>query len=650
MARFVLFPGRHHLVTRFQAVYLRGLAEGDQAKDLPSPGFGTAYPAPDPATIVWAVTSANHQNTKRNPVAYDRREAAIERFSLQEGLRSLVVPVFDTAHTDRFAEVTLKSVESVLGRRLTPQDTIVACSTPEVAALYETMGFEIALVEADPAFSIAAPVPEAAGVTLSAHATPAAGSAGAVATASAAGAVSATSNASTVHSAIADPGGDVRGDTAPSATASSATGPGEGAADRAASPERPWDVLLRLAAGDPAWRGLAHPATLDVYDRYRLDEQVAMVVNDPVVGEEGGLTTTRDYRTYAEAFEASAERKWDMVRRHVRPGRIVDIGCGAGAVLALADRESTLRESDLIGVEVARHLYEECVHRKAQGWFTNPNVYFYCRNVLGGAVFPPRSIDTTLTFALTHEIWSYGKRMSSLRAFAEAIYEHTVPGGVWINSDVCGPDGRDRQVRLTLQGAPTHRPPAGAPATTPMPTAAATLTPTVAATAPAPTAGPTADPSAAVTANPAAAVASLEGLSRDEIAALVEALPTRARLDRFAADFHFPLAYKDLGDPSDPGAVEIALGDAMEFLTHKDYPDNWLSEAHEQFCGLEFADWKALLTDVGFEVDPSSHAWRNDWIVDNRIRPYAQLSTLDGAPLDWPDTHVLLVARRPLNT
>ncbi|WP_432837241.1 class I SAM-dependent methyltransferase [Dactylosporangium sp. CA-092794] len=506
MAPFVLFPGRHHLLTRFQGLYLRGLAEDAVARD---------------ATIVWAVTSANHQNTKRNPVAYDRREAAIERFSAQEGLRSLVVPVFDTAHTERFAEVTLKSVESVLGRRLTPQDTVVACSTPEVAALYAALGFRIAAVEADPALERA--------------------------------------------------------------------------------PERPWDVLLRLAAGDRSWRDLAHPATVDVFDRYRLDEQVALVVNDPVVGEEGGLTTTRDYRTYAEAFEASAERKWELVKRHVRPGRIVDVGCGAGAVLALADREPALRESDLIGVEVARHLYEECVHRKAQGWFTNPNVYFYCRNVLGGAVFAPRSIDTTLTFALTHEIWSYGERMASLRAFAEAIYEHTVPGGVWINSDVCGPDGRDRTVRLSLQGAP------GA-------------------------AGP------------------LDGLTRDEVAALVEGLSTRARLDRFAADFHFPVPFKDLADVSDPGAVEIALGDAMEYLTHKDYPDNWLSEAHEQFCGLEFADWKALLTDVGFEVDAASHSWRNDWIVEHRIRPFAQLSTVDGAPLDWPDTHILLVARRPLNT
>lgn len=499
--RFVLFPGRHHLLTRFQADYLRDLA-GD--------GGGPA------ATIVWAVTSANHQNTKRNPIGYDRRQAAIERFSVAEGLRSLVVPVFDTAPTDRFAEVTLKSVEAVLGRRPAPADTIVACSTAEVAAMYEALGFTIAPVEAGEE-----PVPP-----------------------------------------------------------------------------RPWDVLVRLATGDPSWRRLAHPASLDVYDRYRLDQQVRMVVNDPVVGEEGGLTATRDYRTYADAFEASAERKWALVRNHVRPGRIVDVGCGAGAVLGLADREPALRESDLIGVEVARPLFEECVHRKAQGWFTNPNVYFYCRNVLGGAVFPARSVDTTLTFALTHEIWSYGERLDAVRRFARAIYEHTVPGGVWINSDVCGPDGRDRRVRLAL------RPDDGA--------------------------------------NPD----EVRPLGDDrKVAAYVEALSTRSRLDQFAADFHFPLPYT----PTDDG-VEIALGDAMEFLTHKDYADNWLSEAHEQFCGLEFADWTALLTDVGFEIDPASRAWRNDWIVQHRIAPVAALATVRGERLAWPATHVLLIARRPVNT
>ena len=501
MTRYLLFPGRHHLLTRFQAAYLRELAA-------------------DGARTVWAVTSANHSNTRRNPIAYHRREAAIERFSVLEGLPSLVVPVFDTAPTDRFADVTVKNVEASLGLSLDPDNTVVACSTPEVAELYEKLGFRIAGVEAD----------------------------------------------------------------------------------RDPQPERPWDVLLRLAAGDPAWRELAHPATLDVFDRYGLADLVRTVVNDPVVGDEGGLTTTRDYRTYAEAFEEAAARKWDLVREHVRPGRIVDIGCGAGAVLALADREPALRESDLIGVEVARPLYEECVHRKAQGGFTNPNVFFYCRNVLGGAVLPARSVDTTLTFALTHEIWSYGNRLDSVRRFAEAIYQHTVPGGVWINSDVCGPDEPDRTVLLRL--------------------------------------------STSDGANPAAARTDLGRLDREEVSRYVGGLSTRARLDQFAVDFRFPLPYEAVDEDS----VRIRLADAMDFLTRKDYVDSWLSEAHEQFCGLSYGDWAALLREVGFELAQPSHAWSNRWIVDNRLSPVAQLSTVDGEPLTWPVTHVLLVARRPVNS
>jgi SAM-dependent methyltransferase len=496
--QFVLFPGRHHVLTRFQADYLRRW-----------PGV----------TIVWPVTSANHENTKRNPVPYHRREAAIERFSVLAGLRSVVVPVFDTAPTDRFAEVTLKNITVATGLDLTPSNTVVACSTPQVAGLYEALGFEIAGVEAEQ-----------------------------------------------------DP-----------------------------EPARPWDVLLQLAAGDEGWRELAHPATVDVFDRYRLVESVRTVVNDPVVGDEGGLTPTRNYRTYVEAFADSAARKWQLVEQHVRPGRIVDIGCGAGAVLELADREPALRESDLIGVEIARHLYEECVHKKAQGVFANANVFFYRRNVLGGAIFPPRSIDTTLTFALTHEIWSYGDRWAALRKFAQAIYDHTAPGGVWINSDVCGPDGRDRPVRLILDRTDGE--------------------------------------------NPATVRRDLAHLTTEEIASYVGGLSTRARLDQFAVDFRFPFSYTPAGE-----AVELTKGAAMDYLTRKDYADNWLSETQEQFCGLEYADWKSLLADVGFEVDPASGTSRNDWIIDNRIAPTATLTATDGTPLEWPVTHVLLVARRPLNT
>ena len=37
---------------------------------------------------------------------------------------------------------------------------------------------------------------------------------------------------------------------------------------------------------------------------------------------------------------------------------------------------------------------------------------------------------------------------------------------------------------------------------------------------------------------------------------------------------------------------------------------------------------------------------RNEWIVEHRLTPCARLEAPDGDPLHWPDTNVLLVARR----
>jgi hypothetical protein len=85
-------------------------------------------------------------------------------------------------------------------------------------------------------------------------------------------------------------------------------------------------------------------------------------------------------------------------------------------------------------------------------------------------------------------------------------------------------------------------------------------------------------------------------------------------------------------------------------LTHKDYVDNWLSESHERFCALEYKDWRQLLEAVGFELEPVSGPWRNHWIVEHRLAPCARLEIPAGDSLAWPETHVLLVARRPLNS
>ncbi|GEA87052.1 class I SAM-dependent methyltransferase [Cellulomonas cellasea] len=512
--RHVLLPGRHHLVTRFQTAYLHALLGGELADSAGEPVVCDLD-----ANVVWAVTSATHSGTRRNPLPAHRREAMIERVTAVEGLPSLVAPVADVPPSPRFARTVLGSVELSTGVTATPLDTVVACSTPEVAAMYADLGFRVVPVE--------------------------------------------------------DACDDV--------------------------PERPWDVLELLAAGDERWRDLAHPEVVHFYDRYRLDAAITLIHEDPTVSTEGDLTTTRDYRTYTAAFDDASDRKWEQVAPFVEPGRVVDLGCAAGGLLERAARDPRLAESDLYGVDVSRHLVAEAEHRRAQGVFANPNVFFAQRNLLRSPVFPAASVSTTLTVALTHEISSYGAGRSDLELLAKRIYEHTAPGGVWVCSDVLGPLDGDRLVHLELDGD-----------------------------------GASARP------------VDLSGWTREAVAAHVAALSPAERLVQLAQDF--PALSGGGCDVRwvDGGVAELTLRAAAEFLYTRDYVDSWLSECHERFCDMTWPDWVALLEGVGFTVDPVSGPWRNEWLVENRLSVGAALrDPSTGEPVEWPDTHVTFVARRP---
>lgn len=139
----VLFPGRHHAITAFQVDFLQRLLAGRIVH------AGEPVIMATDAVVIWPVTSANHAGTRRNPLPGHRREALIERISATEGLAGLVVPVPDVPHHPRFAELVLTTVATVLSHRSAPdpERTVVACSTPEVAASYRELGYTVIGVE-----------------------------------------------------------------------------------------------------------------------------------------------------------------------------------------------------------------------------------------------------------------------------------------------------------------------------------------------------------------------------------------------------------------------------------------------------------------------------------------------------------------------
>jgi hypothetical protein len=89
---------------------------------------------------------------------------------------------------------------------------------------------------------------------------------------------------------------------------------------------------------------------------------------------------------------------------------------------------------------------------------------------------------------------------------------------------------------------------------------------------------------------------------------------------------------------------------SVEYMTKKDYIDNWESEMHEEFAYWSFADWKNALRSVGFIVKEASHTYTNEWIVKNRWENKVALFRRHNdllIPLPYPPTTAVLVAQKP---
>ncbi len=525
----ILFPGRHHLLTSFQLEYLTSTIEGDQGSlvDVNGKPLGISDSID---TVIWAVTSANHSGTRRNPLPLNRREVAIERFAEQLAGQSFVYGIDDMGSTKRFAEYVIKKIEVDSNGQhvLTPENTIVACSTPQVITMYEALGFRILPVE------LANRITETYCAT------------------------------------------------------------------------RPWEFveqIVEIAAqgGDSSkdesiLRGVAK-ASRNLFSKYGYWQKIAHLFADPLLGSDGDLTATRDYNTYVKSFDEGADRKYALIKDLVVPGRIVDIGCCTGSVIKTLADDPIYAESDFYGIEVVRRLYDECVHRKANGYFGDRNVFFYQRNAAENKVFHDNSVNTFTTFSLTHEIESYQGR-ETLERFIELLHDQLAIGGSWINVDVVGPENKDEVVYMWLNDSDGNN---------------------------------------------------------DDIGKMHPLeLSTFSRFLRFAEDFRKSEDYK-VGygveevelDGRRERMIKLRMQDAYEFITKKDYTDNWESEMHETFGFFNFNDWQEAARKAGFTVSSQSHTFANPWIVKNRWQGHVRFySAADLSEISYPATTMVLVGAK----
>jgi trans-aconitate methyltransferase len=390
--------------------------------------------------------------------------------------------------------------------------------------------------------------------------------------------------------------------------------------------ETPIELLKKVVAVGEGWatnpelRQKLSPATFDLWQDFPdVPRRILRLWRDPLLTDNGDLTESRDYAAYAYGMgnREIIELKYRDVKEAIVPGKIVDEGCADGALLALIARD--FPDSDLIGIEITGEFIARCRERQRAGDFGGSFVFFHQRNITQ-PIFEANSVDCTLCNATLHELWSYGDRAETLHAYFGMKYEQTAANGRLIIRDVTGPEDKEREVYLWLNDADGAN-----------------------------------EAFFAEFDDPKLLQAHLAGLS------------TYGRFRRFARDFLADMRRKGLREADTAvqfreeivGGVRyvaLSLRQAAEFISKKDYTDNWASEMNEEFAFWGFSDWKKALSQAGFTVveNPNlpasgSRAYTNPWIVTNRYEgKVALLAMVDGRlrPLDYPETNVVLVGEK----
>ena len=546
---YLLFPGRHLLTTAFQAAYLQRVIHMPMEQLAFLEGN---LPQLEPIDqIIFAVTSANQEHSRYNPIPFHVRAIGVDRFARHlESAFDLTYRIFGIPHykrTPRFARYVLQEIEeqSEGNLRLTPENCVVLCCTPAVNQLYQALGFAILPAEAGE-----------------------------------------------------DP-----------------------------KPGIPNDYIRRTAEIGPGWqtdpvlrRGMS-AAAFDLWQDFPdVPRRIIRLWRDPLLNDAGSLTDERDYASYAYGMgnREIINVKYRDIKGLIRPGKIVDEGCADGALLAAIATD--FPDSDLIGIEITGEFMARARERQRAGGFGGSYIHFHQRNITQ-RVFEDQQVDTTICNSTVHELFSYGDGSKTVQAYLALKFAQTRKGGRLVIRDVVGPTDKDAELYAWLEQGD----------------------------------GVEADIFAEF-AQPA------------DLATHLATLSTYDRFKRFARDFRAARRREGLVGPQTQlryreetvaGVRYIVTSRKViaEYLSKKDYLNNWDSEMFETFTFWEFQEWKAALQAAGFRVieDPNapqngSRVYTNPWIIANRwagkVKLFRrdQIGTLQPEP--YPETNIVLVGER----
>ncbi len=384
----------------------------------------------------------------------------------------------------------------------------------------------------------------------------------------------------------------------------------------------PNEILSTLAQSkkytqDSAYSLLSKATQTLWEDMPEIPEHIFRLWNDPLLTESGSLTEERNYASYSVGMTHGVlmDIKYRDIQKAVVEGKIVDEGCADGALMVrLAE---SFPDSDIIGLDITGEFVSRVEERQRAGEFGNSFVHVYQRNILE-PVFVPNSIQTTICNSTLHELWSYGKQAQSVRGYLKEKYRQLAPGGRLVIRDVVGPENKDDEVYVKLSSLDGQN-------------------------------------------------ISLENTS-ELLSADTNQLSTESRFYRFVHDFLREL--RESGRRTEATKIlytietingvryiKTRLRDMVEYLSRKDYHDNWDSEMNEEFTFWDLKEWQAELSEVGFTIvhddaveKKFSGAYTNQWIVQNRWQPCATIykKNPEGKLIEqpFPVTNMVLVGEK----
>jgi SAM-dependent methyltransferase len=550
---YLLFPGRHLLNTKFQETYLRDILSRS-AGELQLVGNSKVPASEKINEIIFSITSSNQSNSRYNPVPFWARTISIDRFAQEFksefGVRYRIIGIPHYAPSSRYVDILLKEVEEATSDHisLTPENTIVLCSTPALIDAYLKAGFAVLPAEYSPA-------------------------------------------------------------------------------DKKFNTDAPIDIIKKVFTGSVPWNespeftSLVSPSSQAVWKDFPdIPAEIAKIWSDPLLTESGSLTSERNYSTYALGMGSNSliHLKYDDIKEAIIPGKIADEGCADGALMVLLAKD--FPDSDILGIEITSEFMARCLERQRTGEFGGTFVHFHQKNLFD-RIFKDNSIDATICNSTTHELWSYGSGEASLRDYLKKKFSQLRPGGRLIIRDVVGPENKEQEVWLranTTDGSNEE--------------------------------------------------IFKEFDSPTELSHHINGLSTHARFKRFAKEFledmrtagkrgqESVVQYKEETLDDVPYFI-LSLKDAVEFMSRKDYTDNWKSELNEEFAFMSFSEWKKFVSLLGFQIvenpnEPaqSSRIYTNPWIVENRYEGKTNLFTMKNGslePLPYPVTNMVLIAQKP---